>query len=165
MRGEDAEIDPQAESDRYDRSAFAIDQTMLRKNSRSLSGRVSSAAYQKLANRLEETERLLSTLMEANAQLQRQNQHLKQELRNLGHRPEGMEQPVTSPSKDSFTKVSSRIREQKLDTYQFFAPQNEDSNWRPRRGNWAYWLLTLTLAAAAGIATFYLVRTFGGSRF
>lgn len=161
---------------RYDVFAYLYIGSMLRRKSSSTgSATVTPVAYRQLAQRLEETEQLLSTLMLSHQQLQRQNQELKQELYNFSQSPrpapenpselEGkptVSLPMTARAR-IYTKASARSRgdaPQKGETEQWSGDQPIGYG-----SDWLYWVLTLLIAATAGIGTFYLVQPLVSSRF
>jgi hypothetical protein len=136
---------------------------MLRKKSSAV---VPIETYRQLAHRLEEAESLIDTLTLGNEQLQQQNHVLREELRKLtlkfSNRQETREPVATLPVTKLRGSTGRSSRPKVEENWELDETMDEVE---PRSPGFGFWLLTLILAAAAGLATFYLVRPLLGTHF
>ncbi len=142
---------------------------MLRKKSSAV---VPVETYRKLAQRLEEAESLIDTLTLGNEQLQQQNHVLREELRKLtlkfSNRPRVSEEtwePVAALPVTKLRSSSGRAPRPKAEADWEDEEEAGIAEIAPRSPGFGFWLLTLIIAAAAGLATFYLVRPVLGTHF
>jgi hypothetical protein len=141
---------------------------MLRKKSSAV---VPIETYRQLAHRLEEAESLIDTLTLGNEQLQQQNQVLREELRKLSlkfsKRPRVSEEtwePVAALPVAKLRSSTGRAPRPKTEA-DWEDEEEAMEEIAPRSPGFGFWLLTLIIAAAAGLGTFYLVRPVLGTHF
>lgn len=141
---------------------------MLRKKSSAV---VPIETYRKLAHRLEEAESLIDTLTLGNEQLQQQNHVLREELRKLALKfsnrqrvSEEAWEPVAALPVVKLRSSTGRAPRPKAEAvWEGEAEAIEEI--APHFPGFGFWLLTLMIAVAAGLATFYLVRPILGTHF
>ncbi|MBW4696485.1 MAG: hypothetical protein KME03_01050 [Aphanocapsa lilacina HA4352-LM1] len=133
------------------------------------------AVFRRLCARLDEVEQTLDELLSRNERLERQNQALELQVRRLSLKLSESPlsaAPVVAESASHraaaapaarplmFTKWTEPAHEEEGPPAPRFAAEKSAS---PEGPGWLFWVLTLLVAAAAGVGTFYLVRplTFG----
>ncbi|UFP94056.1 hypothetical protein [Gloeobacter morelensis] len=130
------------------------------------------AVFRRLCARLDEVEQTLDELLSRNERLERQNQALELQVRRLSLKLSEAPLPAAPLVAESashraaaarprmFTKWTEPAHEAEGPPTPQFAAEKSAS---PEGPGWLFWMLTLLVAAAAGVGTFYLVRplTFG----
>lgn len=142
---------------------------------------VPMSVYRGLLTQLDDAQARLDDLSSDNQQLQHQNQILKHEIRKLSLQLTRTQQDrATVPTKSlpPETSVVARVPETTKSAGRPKRPivkiepefiDLEDEGWEDERGlnlpGWLFWMLALTVASIAGVATFTLVRSLVGTGF
>lgn len=117
-----------------------------------------ASAYRHLSERLEAVEAALE-------QLNEHNQRLEQQIRRLSRQAEVPVAPrAVSLPQQRRSSASSWLPEIDEVPFEETEPPLRQRQAAPGPGLF-FWVLTLLIAALAGIATFYVVRPLGGTSF